>query len=94
MVLAKTRFQNLDDEVYVSQVHSFTRDRSYEIKVAQKYLSSSDRILIIDDFLAQGNAVMGLKDIIEQAGATLVGAGIVVEKVSAGWGGKAGGKQV
>lgn len=76
----KVDSKNLDDEVYISQVHSFTKDRSYEIKVSKKYLLSSDRVLIIDDFLAQGKAVMGLKDIIEQAGATLVGAGIVVEK--------------
>lgn len=76
----KVESRNLDEEVYVSKVYSFTKDRSYEIKVSKRYLQPSDRVLIIDDFLAKGKAVLGLKDIIEQAGATLVGAGIVIEK--------------
>lgn len=76
----KTESKNLDKETYVSDVHSFTRGITYQIKVSQKYINKYDKILIIDDFLANGRAVLGLKDIIEQAGATLMGVGIVIEK--------------
>ncbi len=76
----KSEAKNLDADIYESEVHSFTRGVTYKIKVAQKYINSGDKVLIIDDFLANGRAVLGLKDIIEQAGATLVGVGIVIEK--------------
>ncbi len=76
----KTASKNLDWETYQSEVHSFTRGATYKIRVSKKYIEKGDRILIIDDFLANGRAVMGLKDIIEQAGATLAGVGIVIEK--------------
>lgn len=76
----KTESRNLNTEVYESEVYSFTRDKTYKIKVSRKYIEKEDRILIIDDFLARGRAVMGLKDIVDQAEATLVGVGIVIEK--------------
>ncbi|NLO22191.1 MAG: xanthine phosphoribosyltransferase [Syntrophomonadaceae bacterium] len=76
----KTESKNLDDDVYKSEVFSFTKDKTYSVMVSKKYLSSEDRILIIDDFLANGRAALGLKDIVEQAGAQLVGIGIVIEK--------------
>ncbi len=76
----KTEASNLDDDVYVSQVYSFTKDKTYNIRVAKKYLNTTDKILIIDDFLANGNALQGLLDIVRQAGAQAVGIGIVIEK--------------
>lgn len=76
----KTESRNLDSAAYESEVYSFTKGKSYKIRVSKKYLNPSDTILIIDDFLANGKAVLGLKDIVEQAGATLAGVGIVIEK--------------
>jgi xanthine phosphoribosyltransferase len=71
---------NLDEEIYSSDVYSYTKQQAYKIMVSKKYLSPSDRILIIDDFLANGKAVEALVDIINQSGATLVGVGIAIEK--------------
>ncbi|AFA49320.1 xanthine phosphoribosyltransferase [Acetobacterium woodii] len=71
---------NLDDEIYSSDVYSYTKQQAYKIMVSKKYLSTTDRILIIDDFLANGKAVEALIDLIEQAGATLIGVGIAIEK--------------
>ncbi|MDF2523113.1 MAG: xanthine phosphoribosyltransferase [Clostridiales bacterium] len=76
----KTESKNLDKETYESEVYSFTKDKSYKIRVSKRYISSKDKILIIDDFLANGQAVLGLKSIVDSAGAQLVGAGIVIEK--------------
>jgi xanthine phosphoribosyltransferase len=76
----KTEALNLDPEVYESDVYSFTRQKSYKIRISKKYLCEKDRVLIIDDFLAAGKAVNGLVDIVSQAGASLAGVGIVIEK--------------
>jgi xanthine phosphoribosyltransferase len=76
----KTEARNLDAETYQGEVFSFTRNRSYIIRVSKRYLSEKDHVLIVDDFLANGNAVMGMKDIVNQAGAKLEGVGILVEK--------------
>lgn len=76
----KAQSKNLDQDVYRSQVFSFTKDQTYQIMVSCKYLEQEDRVLIIDDFLANGQAALGLKDIVEQSGAELVGIGIVIEK--------------
>jgi xanthine phosphoribosyltransferase len=76
----KTASLNLDDEIYFSDVYSYTKQQSYKIMVSKKYLCPEDRILIIDDFLANGKAVESLEAIIKQAGATLVGVGIAIEK--------------
>lgn len=76
----KTESKNLDSETYESEVYSFTKDKTYKIRVSKRYINSQERVLIIDDFLANGHAVMGLKSIVESAGAKLVGAGIVIEK--------------
>lgn len=84
----KIESRNLDKDTYESEVYSFTKDKNYKIKVSKKYIDKEDRILIIDDFLANGKAIIGLKDIVDQAGATLVGAGIAIEKGFQG-GGKA-----
>lgn len=71
---------NMDAEVYESEVYSFTKNQSYKVRVSKKYISNTDRILIIDDFLANGRALLGLSDIVKQAEAQVVGAGIVIEK--------------
>ncbi len=76
----KAASKNLDGEEYNATVHSFTKGKDYTMRVASRYLGPQDRVLIIDDFLARGNAILGLWNIIEQAQATLVGAGIVIEK--------------
>lgn len=71
---------NMDKETYNSDVYSFTKDKTYKVKIAKKYINPGDNILIIDDFLANGNAVLGLIDIINQGGANVAGVGIVIEK--------------
>lgn len=71
---------NLDNDIYSSDVYSYTKQQSYKIMVSKKYMNKNDRVLIIDDFLANGKAVEGLMDIINQAGATLIGVGIAIEK--------------
>ena len=76
----KSEAANLDEDTYQSKVYSFTKDKVYDIRVAKKYLSPEDRILIIDDFLANGNAVQGLINIVRKAGAQIEGIGIVIEK--------------
>lgn len=76
----KTEARNLDKDTYESEVYSFTKGKSYKIRVSKKYIVKNDRVLVIDDFLANGKAVLGLADIVKQAGAELVGAGIVIEK--------------
>lgn len=76
----KSESKNLDGDVYTSTVSSFTKNKVYDIRISKKYLSADDRILLIDDFLAKGNALLGLIDICQQAGATVVGAGIAIEK--------------
>lgn len=76
----KTESRNLDKETYESNVYSYTKEKNYKIRVSKRYIDKRDNILILDDFLANGKALLGLKDIIEQANANLVGAGIVIEK--------------
>jgi xanthine phosphoribosyltransferase len=76
----KLESKNLDKDVYEGSVYSYTKAKHYKIRVSKKYISKDDNILIIDDFLANGQAILGLKEIIDSAGANLVGAGIVVEK--------------
>jgi xanthine phosphoribosyltransferase len=72
--------RNLDAEVYESKVYSFTKDTHYLIRVDKQYLKAEDKVLIIDDFLANGKAVTGLLDICRQTGAQVAGVGIVIEK--------------
>lgn len=76
----KAKSANISDSVYTSPVHSYTYDRNYEITVSKNYLSSDDRVLIVDDFMANGLAVQGLTDICRQAGAEVAGIGIAIEK--------------
>ncbi len=81
MVFAKkTKTVNIFSDVYTSQVESFTHKRVYDIIVSKEFLRPEDRVLIIDDFLAQGSALQGLISLVKDAGAEVVGAGIVIEK--------------
>ena len=76
----KSQSVNIDGDLYTSKVESFTHGRVYDIIVAKEFLGPGDRVLIIDDFMAKGCAVHGLIDIVEKAGAQLMGIGIAVEK--------------
>lgn len=76
----KAQSVNLDGSLYTTQVESFTHKRTYDVILSKKFLTAGDHVLVIDDFLANGCAVNGLLDIIESAGATLEGVGIVIEK--------------
>lgn len=76
----KAKSLNIDGEVFTSKVESFTHKRVYDIIVSKKFLTPEDHVLVIDDFLANGCAVMGLIDLINDSGATLEGVGIAIEK--------------
>ena len=76
----KTKTNNIYADVYTAEVYSYTHQRSYDIVVSKDFLSPGDRVLIIDDFLAKGSALNALIKLIRDAGATPVGAGIVIEK--------------
>ena len=76
----KNQTRNIAGDVYTSRVESFTHGRVYEIRVAKEFLLPGDRVLIIDDFLANGSALRGLIQLVRDAAASLVGAGIAVEK--------------
>ena len=76
----KAQSINLDGDVYSCKIESFTKKRIYDVIVSKKYLGPEDHILIIDDFLANGCAVLGLLDLIKEAGATVEGVGIAIEK--------------
>ncbi len=76
----KSKSINIDGEMYVAEVESFTHKNRNQVVVSKKFLSAEDRVLIIDDFLANGCALQGLISIAESAGATVEGLGIVVEK--------------
>ncbi|MBE7040890.1 MAG: xanthine phosphoribosyltransferase [Ruminococcaceae bacterium] len=76
----KSKSSNISDTVYSSRVTSFTKKNVYDAVVSKEFLGKDDRVLVIDDFLAKGNALNGLMHIIEQAGASLVGCAIAIEK--------------
>ena len=76
----KTQTKNIAGEVYTTKVESYTHGRVYDIIVAKEFLGPQDKVLLIDDFLANGKALEGLVSIVRESGATLVGAGIVIEK--------------
>lgn len=85
----KAQSINLDGDMYTTQVQSFTHKKVYDVILAKRFLSPEDHVLLIDDFLANGCALMGLIDIVKKSGASLTGAGIVIEK-----GFQTGGQQI
>ena len=76
----KSQSINLDGDVYSTKIQSFTHQRIYDVIVSKKFLNAGDHVLLIDDFLANGCALNGLIDLVEDAGATVEGIGIAVEK--------------
>ncbi|GGE56729.1 xanthine phosphoribosyltransferase [Priestia taiwanensis] len=76
----KRKSLTLKDDVYVSEVYSFTKQEKNEIAMSKNYVTADDHVLIIDDFLANGEAAFGLIDLVNQAGAVISGIGIVIEK--------------
>lgn len=84
VVFAKKAVPKTMDAAYVTKVHSFTKQREYTVFVSKEYLNAGEHILVIDDFLACGNAAVGLADLCAQAGATVEGLGFLVEKAFQG----------
>jgi len=80
VTLKKQKSKILNGGVYQTTVHSFTKGLDYELTLSKDYISKNDKILIIDDFLANGEAALGAIRLVEQAGATVGGIGIVIEK--------------
>lgn len=76
----KAKSANLDDDCYTSKVKSYTKGVTCDIQMAKRYLNADDHVLIVDDFLAEGQAMFGLIDLVKQSGATLVGCVSVIEK--------------
>ena len=76
----KTKSRNLDGALYTAHVKSFTKGIDYDIQVSQKFIGPEDCVLVLDDFLAKGEALKGLMKIVNESGAKLAGCGIVIEK--------------
>ena len=82
----KSKTKNISDDVWSVEIESFTHGNTNTVVVSKQYLGPEDKVLIIDDFLATGAALKGLKALVEQAGGTVVGAGIAIEKAFQGGG--------
>ncbi len=81
LVFAKKRqTSNMDDSVYTANVYSYTHQREYKISVSKEYISAGERVLLVDDFLANGAALAGLVELCESAGAQVVGCSVAIEK--------------
>lgn len=76
----KHRTSNMNESVYSAKVYSFTHDEYYNVVVSKKYVSSEDSVLLVDDFLANGNALKGLISLCKEAGASIAGAACAIEK--------------
>lgn len=76
----KTQTKNIAGDVYTTKIESFTHGRVYDIIVSREFLGKGDKVLLIDDFLANGKALEGLAELVKKSGAELVGAGVVIEK--------------
>ncbi len=76
----KARSRNISGDMFITKVKSYTHDTSYDVVVSKDYLKAGDSVLLIDDFLANGCALEGLVELVRSAGATIAGAGIVIEK--------------
>lgn len=70
----------MSTDVYSTEIYSFTKETAFTVSVDKEYLTNKDKILIIDDFLANGKAVLGLMNLMSQAGSKLEGVGVVIEK--------------
>ena len=90
----KGETKNIRGDVYSTEIESFTHKRTYNVIVSKEVLGADDKVLIVDDFLANGKALEGLMDIVKQAGAELVGCAIAIEKGFQGAGDRLRGKGV
>lgn len=84
----KTKTKNIAGDVYTSKVESFTHGTTYDVIVSKRFLDENDRVLIVDDFLAIGNALVGLIKLVNDSGASLAGCGVCIEKGFQGGGDK------
>lgn len=82
----KSKSSNIGRDLWASRLHSYTHNSDHDVIVSKRYLNEEDRVLIIDDFLANGSALNALVDLCHKAGATVVGAGIAIEKAYQGGG--------
>ena len=80
VVFVKKKQPKTMENMLSAVVHSFTKDRDYTVCISNNFLTSDDRVLFVDDFLANGNAAMGILDLAKQAGATVAGMGFIMEK--------------
>ena len=80
VVFIKKKQPSTMDGMLISEVHSFTKDRTYTVCISRNFLTPSDRVIFIDDFLAYGNAAMGMIDLARQSGAFIAGMGFIIEK--------------
>ena len=80
VLFAKKKTPSTMDNMLVTEVVSFTKNKTYTVCVSGDYLNPGDKVLFVDDFLANGNAALGIIDLVEQAGATLEGMGFLIEK--------------
>ena len=80
VVFAKKKSPKTIENALSTTVHSFTKDRVYDVVISSDFLTPDDKVLFVDDFLAYGNAALGIIDLINQAGASLVGMGFIIEK--------------
>ncbi len=80
VVFAKKKAPSTIENVLHTQVHSFTKQRTYDVVISADFLTPEDNVLFVDDFLAYGNAALGVIELVKQAGANLVGMGFIIEK--------------
>ncbi len=80
VVFAKKKSPKTMENILSTTIHSFTKDRSYDVIISSNFLTPEDNVLFIDDFLAYGNAALGVIELVKQAGANLVGMGFIIEK--------------
>ncbi|WP_121964006.1 xanthine phosphoribosyltransferase [Myroides sp. N17-2] len=80
VVFAKKKMPSTMENMLHTQIHSFTKDRTYDVVISSDFLQPTDNVLFVDDFLAYGNAAVGVLDLIKQSGANLVGMGFIIEK--------------
>ena len=80
VVFIKKKQPSTMDGMLISEVHSFTKDRTYTVCISRNFLTPSDRVIFIDDFLAYGNAAMGMIDLARQSGVSIAGMGFIIEK--------------
>ena len=86
VVFIKKKTPKTMENMLISTVHSFTKDRDYDVCISADYLTKDDKILIIDDFMAFGNAALGMIDLAQKGGATIKGFGFIIEKCFQGGG--------